>query len=340
MLARSPLELRFSDVFVVLSDFLPHTAVNLKIEGFNLGGSIKMKPALSMIESLEQQGLLGPGRRVIESSSGNLGLALAVVCAVKGHPFTCVSDPNMSPQTERLIRSYGADVVIVRQRDPNGGFLASRIALIRSMVSSNPDLVWVNQYANLENPGAHLRSTGPEILAQFPAPDLVFVGAGTTGTLGGVSWYLRKHSPRTRIIAVDSAGSVTFGGPPGKRHIPGLGTSRKPEIALLADFDAVELVPEPDTVLMCRKLARRGLLLGGSTGTVLSAVLRWRDRIPDGACVVAISPDLGDHYTDTIYDDAWVAERYPGLLARLVDSEPSRAIFDRSFAAPEKCHAG
>jgi N-(2-amino-2-carboxyethyl)-L-glutamate synthase len=338
MLLRSLLEMQFSNVFVEIQGVLPHAPVNLKMEGLNAGGSIKMKPAMYMVETLERRGILKPGSRLVESSSGNLGLALAVVCAVKGYAFTCVSDPNLSPQTARLIRSYGADVVLVEKRDANGGYLASRIELIRSWLALDPDLVWVNQYANVDNVRAHERSTGPEILAQFSAPDFVFIGAGTTGTLGGVSRHLRRRSPRTRIIAVDSVGSVTFGAPPGKRYIPGLGTSRRPEIARLSEFCAVEFVPEQEAIGMCRKLSRRGLLLGGSTGTVLAAVARWSDRLSSADCIVAISPDFGDRYVDTVYDDAWVKERFPRLLPVMDDGGSTTAPAIRPNVAVEDSH--
>ncbi|WP_156429663.1 pyridoxal-phosphate dependent enzyme [Burkholderia sp. TSV86] len=193
------------------------------------------------------------------------------------------------------------------------GFLGSRIRLIRSMLAEDTGLVWINQYENDENVLAHYHSTGPEILKQFEKPDFVFVGAGTTGTLGGVSRYLREHSPHTRIIAVDSVGSVTFGQPPGKRHIPGLGTSTPPAIRAQSRYDALLMIPEADTVDMCRNLARQGMLFGGSTGTVLCGVRQHAQHIPPDSCVVAISPDMGDRYVDTIFSPDWVAEHFPSL---------------------------
>lgn len=313
MVITSPVDLVFDDLFLQLRDWLPQTAVHVKLEGFSVSGSIKIKAAIQMIEGLERAGRLKPGRSVIESSSGNLGLALSVVCAMKGYPFTCVSDPNISPQTAKLIEAYGGKLLVVNQRDDNGGFLGTRIKLIKRMLDCDGDLVWLNQYCNLDNIEAHVQTTGPSILRQFPAPDYVFVGAGTTGTLGGVSRYLRQHAPAARIIAVDSVGSVTFGLPAGPRHIPGLGTSTAPEIRCHASFDDLVMVREEDALLACHRLARTGLLLGGSSGTVLRGVQQYADRIEAGACVVAISPDLGDRYVDTIYNPDWVASRYPRL---------------------------
>ncbi|MBW5286687.1 2,3-diaminopropionate biosynthesis protein SbnA [Burkholderia gladioli] len=326
MIITSPVELVFDDLFLQLGDWLEQTSVHLKLEGYSLSGSIKIKAALQMIEGLERAGRLAPGRAVIESSSGNLGLALAVVCAIKGYPFTCVSDPNISPQTARLIEAYGASLVVVKQRDENGGFLGTRIRLIRDMLERDSGLVWLNQYGNLDNIEAHRRTTGPAILRQFAAPDYVFVGAGTTGTLGGVSGYLRQHAPRTRIVAVDSVGSVTFGTPPGTRHIPGLGTSEPPEIRCHASFDELVMVPEADAVTACHALARQGLLLGGSSGTVLAGIRQYAHRIEPGACVVAISPDLGDRYVDTLYNPDWVASRYPSHGAARAGTRRAAAV--------------
>ncbi|WP_449432241.1 2,3-diaminopropionate biosynthesis protein SbnA [Pseudomonas putida] len=315
MLISSPADLVFDDVFLELRDVLPQTPVFVKLEGFSLSGSIKLKPALRMVERLELEGRLGHGKALVESSSGNLGLALAMVCASKGYPFICISDPNISPQTAKLIRAYGARLLIVEQRDRNGGFLGSRIALIEQLLEDDPNLVWTNQYSNINNVEAHMLSTGPAILRQFPQPDLVFIGAGTTGTLAGVSRYLREHSPHTQVVAVDSLGSVTFGHPAGPRHIPGLGTSQAPEIRRHCCHDQLLMVPEEQAVTMCQHLARRGVLLGGSSGTVLAGVRSHAQHIAANACVVAIAPDLGDRYVDTLYNPEWVHRHFPRLHA-------------------------
>ena len=165
------------------------------------------------------------------------------------------------PQTARIIRAYGAKLIIVKDRDANGGYLATRINLIKSLLKQDADLLWVNQYENEENVHAHYCSTAPEILAQFPEPDYVFIGAGTTGTLGGVSRYLREKAPKTksspliaRIHHVWSTGRQTFN--------PGLGTSNPPAIRQYSSFDELLMIPELDTVRMCRQLAQQGMLLG------------------------------------------------------------------------------
>ena len=288
----------------------PHKVI-LKLEGFSITGSIKLKTALFLLDSLEQMGGLKKGDHIIESSSGNLGLALSMLCAARGYRFTCVSDPNMSPNTADLIKSYGAELLVVTSLDGNGGYLETRLALIRAMMVQNPLLRWPNQYENYANVRAHYCLTGPEIVAEVGCPDYVFVGVGTTGTLGGVARYLRERSPNTTIVAVDSIGSVTFGFESGRRRIPGIGTSTPPKLREHAEFDELMMVDEKDTIQTCRLLASRGILLGGSTGTVLHAVKQYSGRFRPQACIVAISPDLGDRYADTIYNDTWVAKNFP-----------------------------
>ncbi|MFG1650207.1 2,3-diaminopropionate biosynthesis protein SbnA [Micromonospora sp. NPDC049275] len=287
----------------------------LKIEGLNPAGSIKFTAARGMIEAAERDGLLHadparPPSRLIESTSGNLGVALAGLCAARGYALTCVVDPNTNRAAIATMRSLGAEVEMVTERDANGGFLGSRIAHLRARLAADPGLVWLNQYANPANPAAHADRTAPEILGAFHRVDYLFIGTGTGGTLMGCVQAFHRHSPHTRIVAVDALGSVTFGAAPATRHVPGLGTSRRPEIVDVCAPDDVIHVAEADTVTECRRLARStGLLAGGSTGTVLAAVRRLSTVIPARATVVAISPDLGERYLESIYDDEWIANR-------------------------------
>lgn len=310
MIAVSPENLLILDCFLKLTKIAPHFDVHLKLEGLSATGSIKVKAALHMLNQMEASGRLRKGMRIIESSSGNLGLALSMICAARGYPFTCVTDPNISQHTASLIKAYGGDLLVVTERDASGGFLQTRIDLIKSMLEDDPTLIWVNQYENEANVDAHYRMTGPEILTQFPRPDYVFIGVGTSGTIGGVSRYLREHAPKAIIIAIDTVGSVTFGKPPAKRLIPGLGTSSPPPIRYHAQFDELLMIDECDTIHMCHELASQGVLLGGSSGTVLSGVRQWSRFIPNDSCVVAISPDMGNSYVETIYSPEWVQKNY------------------------------
>ena len=307
MIIESPLDLVFRDLFYRLRNFVAGHDIFLKLEGFNVTGSIKIKTATALVEDLERRGMAQPGKTVlVESSSGNLGVALSLVCAVKGYEFICVTDPIANRSNIRGIEVYGGRVVIVKERDLVGGYLGSRIEAIDKILRSNSNAVWLNQYANLANKNVHAQETANEIAQEFDKIDWIFVGTGTTGTLAGISEGLRGRFPKVKIVAVEPAGSVTFGGMPGKRHIPGIGASVRPELADLANPDQVVVMDERKTIEACRSLVRdHHLLVGGSTGTVLAAVQQMGPAFAQGDTVVAISPDLGEKYLDTIYDGAW-----------------------------------
>ncbi|MCP9211173.1 2,3-diaminopropionate biosynthesis protein SbnA [Streptomyces cucumeris] len=307
-----------NDIYLRLSDIVPSSDFILKLEGLNPAGSIKLKTARGMVEQAETSGALRPGTRVIESSSGSLGVALAMVCAAKGHAFTCVTDPHASRQSVQTMRALGAEVVEVAERDVNGGYLGTRIAYIHALLSGDDDAVWLNQYANPENSRVHEEHTAAAILEELPIVDYLFVGAGTTGTVMGCTSYFGAYSPLTKVVAVDTLGSVTFGHPPGPRHVPGLGASRRPEICRPEAVDDIVLISEEEAIAACRELARSyGVLVGGSTGSVVAAVRNASHAIPAGSVVVGISPDLGERYVGTVYDDDWVTARFGSLPAGL-----------------------
>src|SRR6516225_8723185 len=308
MIIESPLQLIFRDLFYRLPAFAGSYDVFLKLEGFNITGSIKIKTAIGLVENLEQRGMARPNETVlVESSSGNLGLALSLVCAIKGYKFICVTDPNANRTTIRGIELYGAKVVVVEDRDPAGGYLESRLKKIDQILQSDPNAVWLNQYANIANKNVHAEQTANEIAREFDKVDWVFVGTGTTGTLVGISEGLRQEFPRIKVAAVEPAGSVTFGGSPGKRNIPGIGTSMRPKLADLSNPDRIIEIDEATTVDACLSFVRDyHLLVGGSTGTVLAAVQQLASEFAPGDTVVAISADLGDKYLDTVYNPAWV----------------------------------
>lgn len=308
MIIESPLELIFRDLFYRLRGFAGDHDVFLKLEGFHVTGSIKVKTAIGLVEDLERRGLAKPNETIIvESSSGNLGLALSLVCAAKGYEFVCVTDPNANRVTMRGMEAYGAKVIVVQERDRAGGYLGSRLKKIDQILQSEPNAIWLNQYANIANKNVHAEQTANEIARQFDKLDWVFIGTGTTGTFSGLSERLRQLFPSVKLIAVEPLGSVTFGGAPGKRNIPGIGTSVRPKLADLADPDMVITVSEQKTVEACHAFVRDyHLLVGGSTGTVLTAVRQLAPEFRPGDTIVAISPDLGEKYLDTIYDPTWV----------------------------------
>ena len=308
MIIKSPLQLIFRDLFYRLAAFAGSHDVFLKLEGFNITGSIKVKTAIGLVEDLERRGIARPNETVlVKSSSGNLGLALSLVCAIRGYKFICVTDPNANRATIRGMEVYGAKVIVVEDRDPAGGYLGSRLKKIDQILQSDPNAVWLNQYANIANKNVHAEQTANEIAREFDKVDWVFVGTGTTGTLAGISERLRQKFPRIKVVAVEPVGSVTFGGAPGKRNIPGIGTSVRPKLADLVKPDRIVVVNEEKTVESCLSFVREHhLLVGGSTGTVLAAVQQLAPEFSRGDTIVAISADLGEKYLDTIYNPAWV----------------------------------
>jgi N-(2-amino-2-carboxyethyl)-L-glutamate synthase len=283
----------------------------LKCEGLNFAGSIKFKPAAEMVNAAEQAGTLTPRSILVESSSGNLGVALSMIAASKGYRFLCVTDSRCNLSTQLLMKALGGGVHVITEPDPESGFLGARLDFVRALCASDDRYVWLNQYANPGNWMAHYRTTAPAIARSFPELDVLFVGAGTTGTLMGCARFFREWHRPVRIVAVDVAGSVTFGGAPGRRMIPGLGTSVRPQLLDESYVDEVIHIEEPDTIRACHRLARTGFLFGGSTGTVVSGALDWLARHDrPGLTAVAIAPDLGERYIDTIYQASWVQRLY------------------------------
>jgi N-(2-amino-2-carboxyethyl)-L-glutamate synthase len=283
----------------------------LKCEGFNFAGSIKLKAANEMVEAAEREGLLTPESILVESSSGNLGVALAVIAASKGLRFLCVTDARCNLSTRRLMETMGSQVHVITEPDAKDGFLGARIEYVRALCASDERYVWLNQYTNPGNWRVHYRTTAPAIARQFPGLDVLFVGAGTTGTLMGCARHFREWHRPVQVVAVDSVGSVTFGGPPGRRMIPGLGASVPPPLLDESYVDDVVLVDEADTIRACHRLAKSGFLFGGSTGTVVSGAMCWLAAHDECAfTAVGIAPDLGERYLDTVYQTNWLEDLY------------------------------
>jgi 2,3-diaminopropionate biosynthesis protein SbnA len=306
-------DIKAQPLFYHLQSAVEDADVYLKIEGLNIAGSIKLKTALYLINKIDggKPDKINP-RYIIESSSGNLGVALSIVCKQRGYSFICVTDPNISPANEKYIKLFGGKIIKVNEKDDAGGYLSTRINFIKKFIKENPDYFWTNQYANDGNPNAHYFETAREIHSQFTHVDYLFIGAGTTGTLMGCAKYFKSHLPATRIIAVDTVGSVTFNQPPSKRYVPGIGTSKRPAIVNEEFIDDLVMVHEIEAIKMCHEyLSRYGLFLGGSTGSVLSAVHRYTKYKSDHKTIVAISPDFGNNYQDTVYNHIWLQQVFP-----------------------------
>lgn len=306
----APQEFNVDQLYVDLEPIFGRS-LYLKCEGLNLAGSIKIKAATEMVEAAERAGTLRPGSILVESSSGNLGMALSMIAASKGYGFVCVTDSRCNLSARLTMEALGARVHVVTEPAGEGGFLGARIRYVEQLCAGDDRYVWLNQYLNPGNQRAHYRHTAPAIAREFPGLDVLFVGAGTTGTLMGCARYFREWHRPVRIVAIDSVGSVTFGAPAGRRMIPGLGTGVRPPMLDESYVDDVVHVEEVDTIRACHRMARKGFLFGGSTGTVVSGAMRWLAN-NDGADLtcVALAPDFGERYLDTVYQTNWVADLY------------------------------
>ncbi|MFG1808248.1 2,3-diaminopropionate biosynthesis protein SbnA [Streptomyces sp. NPDC049040] len=283
----------------------------LKCEGFNFAGSIKLKAATEMVDAAERQGVLTHRSLLVESSSGNLGVALSMIAASRGYRFLCVTDSRCNLTTRLMMEALGSEVHVVPTPETPGGHLSARLDYVRGLCAADDRCVWLSQYTNSANWQAHYRRTAPAIARAFPRLDVLFVGAGTTGTLMGCARWFREWDRPVRIVAVDSVGSVTFGGPAGRRMIPGLGMSVRPPLLDESFVDEALRIEEAETVRTCHRMAQRGFLFGGSTGTVVSGAMNWLARQDiDGLTAVAIAPDLGERYLDTVYHTNWVQGLY------------------------------
>jgi len=311
----NPDEFNEDGLYVDLRSIFGHPLL-LKCEGFNFAGSVKLKAATAMVDAAEQEGLLRPGAFLVESSSGNLGVALSMLAASRGYRFLCVTDSRCNLATRQLMEALGARVHVVTEPDPVGGLLRARMNFIKELCADDERYVWLNQYTNANAWKAHYRTTAPAIARQFPDLDVLFVGAGTTGTLMGCARWFKQRRPSVRVVAVDPVGSVSFGAPASRRMIPGLGMNVRPPLLDPSFVDEVVHVEEADTIRTCQRLGRRGFLFGGSTGTVVSGAMSWLSaRNADDLTTVAIAPDFGERYLDTIYQANWVADLYGADVA-------------------------
>ncbi|WP_020617855.1 2,3-diaminopropionate biosynthesis protein SbnA [Paenibacillus daejeonensis] len=287
-------------------------AVYAKLEMLNPIGSTKDRPAARMIAAAIEQGLIGPGSVVIESSSGNMAISLAAICSRLEMRFISVVDPKTTLQNIRIMQAYGAEIERVEEPDPESGeFLPARLKRVQELLARIPNSYWPNQYANPHNVLAHRDGTMREIVSELGRVDYVMGGVSTCGTMRGCAAYVETHRLATRIVAVDAVGSVILGGSKGKRLFPGLGAGIVPPLGEVAFMDEAIQVPEAEMITGCRQLVRReSILAGPSSGAVVAAMGRLWPTLPDGAVCVLILHDRGERYLDTLYDDAWVSRHF------------------------------
>ncbi|HYT38599.1 MAG TPA: 2,3-diaminopropionate biosynthesis protein SbnA, partial [Acidimicrobiia bacterium] len=271
----------------------PGPTVIAKLELMNPSGSMKDRSAAHIVERGLADGRITATSHLVESSSGNFGIALATAARVHDLDFTCVVDPKTTPANLRVLQSLGAAVEIVTEPDDHGCYLDARLLRVAELCRERPGSVWINQYANDGNWQAHYHGTGGEILADLDRPlDCLVVPVSTTGTIVGLARRLRDAFPALHVVAVDAAGSVIFGGPPGPRHVPGLGAGRRSELLRPGEIDEVVSVSDREAVAGCRALASsEGILAGGSSGAVVAAIERLRPRLPADWQLLTVLPD-------------------------------------------------
>jgi cysteine synthase A len=268
-----------------------------KLETFNPGGSVKDRICRAMVEAAERDGLLRPGGTIIEPTSGNTGIGLALVASIRGYRLVLTMPDTMSEERRALLVAYGARLVLT----PDTKGMHGAIRRAEELLAEHPDWYMPQQFTNPANPEIHRRTTGPEILTQLPQIDALVAGVGTGGTITGVGEVLRSERRDVRIYAVEPAGSpVLAGGEPGYHHIQGIGAGFVPEILNTGIYDEVIAVTDEDAVRHTRALARyEGLLVGISSGAACAAAIRVARRLGRGAVILTIFPDTGERYLTT-----------------------------------------
>ena len=273
-------------------------AIWAKLEGFNPGGSVKDRIGLSMIEAAEKDGLLKPGGVIIEPTSGNTGIGLAMVAAIKGYKLILTMPETMSMERRQLLQAFGAEIVLTPGDRGMGGAVERAEAVLRE----NPGYFMPHQFENKANPEVHRRTTAVEILGDLGAvPDAFVAGIGTGGTITGVGEVLREKKPDVWIAAIEPAGSpVLSGGKAGKHKLAGLGAGFVPGILNTKVYDEIIQVSDNDAAEMTRQLAlKEGILVGISSGAAMWAALRVAERLGKGNNLVVIFPDRGERYLST-----------------------------------------
>jgi cysteine synthase A len=289
-----------------------HSRIRLfaKMESANPSGSAKDRAAYWILREAIRRGDITRATTVVESSSGNFALSLAMFCKLLGVRFIPVLDPNVNKATEKILRQSCERVEKVKQPDKAGGYLLTRLGRVSELLGEIDDAYWPDQYSNADGARGHYELTGGELVQSLSRIDYLFVGVGTGATIAGLSRRVRESCAEAAVVAVDVEGSAIFGGTPKRRLIPGMGSSlyRPPLVddALISD---VVTVSESEEVSGCLDLLRRhGVMSGGSTGSVYSAINRYFAGHTGPPPVVAfLCADRGEPYRDTIYDPGWVA---------------------------------
>ena len=273
-----------------------------KLESSNPGGSIKDRICVAMIDRAESEGRLSPGDTIIEPTSGNTGVGLALVAAARGYKLILTMPDTMSEERRRLLRAYGAELVLT----PDSKGMHEAIARAQEILEDNPGYFMPGQFSNPANPETHRNTTAREILQQCPELDAFVAGVGTGGTITGVGSVLKQERNSVEVIAIEPASSpVLAGGEPGYHAIEGIGAGFIPDVVDEAVIDRVLTVSDDDARSASRRLAaEEGLLVGISSGAACAAALRVASELGSGKTVLVMFPDSGERYLTTgLYSD-------------------------------------
>ncbi|HVA68926.1 MAG TPA: cysteine synthase A [Candidatus Binataceae bacterium] len=298
--AHSPLDL-IGHTPVVRLNRLPgkdDAEIWAKLENYNPGGSVKDRICLAMIEAAEKSGRIKPGDTIVEPTSGNTGIGLALVAAVKGYKLILTMPDTMSEERRSLLAAYGAKLVLT----PDTRGMHGAIAKAEELARENPGYFMPQQFSNPANPEIHYHTTGPELLEQMPRIDAFISGVGTGGTISGAGRYLHEHcANKVLVVAVEPKNSpVLSGGEPGFHKIQGIGAGFVPKNLDTKSFDEIITVSDEDATHHTRRLAREeGILVGISSGANCCAALQIAKRLGPGKIVVAVFCDTGERYLTT-----------------------------------------
>jgi cysteine synthase len=280
-------------------------ALRLKLESYNPCGSAKDRTALALVAEVMPR--VDPAVGLIESTSGNLGVALAAISADRGLPFTAVVDPRTSPLLVTRMRHLGSRVVVAQRPDAAGGYLLTRLAMVADALAGEPRLTWTDQYRSEANPRAHRLGTAPETWAQLPAAEAVLVPVSTGGTLAGFLRFTAESLVPWTVVGVDVVGSAALGSPPARRLLSGIGSSRRSSFLPAGGVDSEQVTPD-EAVACCLWLsAVAGVSLGASAGAAVAAALRRLRADRELRDVVCICPDGADRYLTSVYSAPWRA---------------------------------
>lgn len=289
----------------------------VKVEFFNPGGSVKDRIGLEIIEDAERDGRLRPGGTIVEATSGNTGIGLALAAAVKGYKCIFTIPDKMSNEKVQLLRAFGAEVIITPTAVPANS-PESYIEVAKRIVRETPNSILANQFFNPKNPEAHYKTTGPEIWEQTDGKITHFVaGIGTGGTISGVGKFLKEKNPKIKIIGVDPKGSIirdfflTKKIPTSLRQykVEGIGEDWIPGTLHIEYVDEIfEITDKESFTLAIRVTREEGIFIGGSSGAAIAGALKLAESLTENEIVVALLPDSGERYLSKIYNDNWMKE--------------------------------